>query len=411
MPTVDYSLVKKLHAQFSGAAPVNDANIEIFPMPFHLAEEDLRREMWTETGNLLLRQGAVAAFTLAGGQGSRLGFDGPKGAFDFGLPSHATLFRLQARRLMNLGAKAGKPIPWLIMTSPQNRQATVAHFEDHSFFGYNRDYIRFFDQGMLPALKPDGSPLLDENGEAVIAPDGNGGCFRALASSGSLAWIVEKKVRFVFLCNIDNALVKMCDPTFVGALASNGRALCAAKLVHKNGPNEKVGIFAYRDSKPAVIEYSDLPESLRDKTLPDGSLEYDGGNTGMYVFRTDALRQIANKDLPWHVARKRIAGTDNCWKFEQFLFDAFPLIGNLLPYGIERSDEFAPVKNATGNDSPESARKMLGSLHRYYLERAKVTVKPEMLYEISPRLTYAGENLSQEVFDRELGRGIFEFKV
>lgn len=129
----------------------------------------------------------------------------------------------------------------------------------------------------------------------------------------------------------------------------------------------------------------------------------------MYAFRMDALRKISTKELPWHVARKTVNGVENCWKFEQFLLDAFPFLGKILPYGVEREDEFAPVKNATGNDSPESACKMLGTLHRYWLEQAKVNVKPGKLYEISPRLTYGGENLSQEVFDRELGRGIFEF--
>lgn len=410
MPTPDLSLVQKLYAKFSTENPATpQAGEKISPMPFTLASEDRRLEFFLETGNLLLKQGAVAAFSLAGGQGSRLGFDGPKGAYDFGLSSHATLFRLQARRLMNLGAKAGKPIPWAIMTSPLNRQATVRHFEEHSYFGYNRDYIRFFDQGTLCTLRPDGTPLTDENGNYVEVPDGNGGCFRALALSGTLAWLVEKGVRFVFLHNIDNALVKMCDPAFVGALAANGIAPCAAKVVHKLTPDEKIGIFAYRNSKPTVLEYSDISDELRTARLPDGSLEYDGGNTGMYVFRMDALRKISTQELPWHVARKTVNGVEGCYKFEQFLLDVFPLLGKLLPYGVEREDEFAPIKNATGSDSPKSARTMLGRLHRYWLEKAKIETKPGQYYEISPRLTYAGENLSEEVFKRELGRGIFEF--
>lgn len=411
MSKVDVELSKQLFEKFSRTPAEAQAESapKIRPMPFTMADENSRLEYWQETGELLLKQGAVAAFTLAGGQGSRLGFDGPKGAYDFGLPSHATLFRLQARRLMNLGAKAGKPIPWAIMTSPLNRAETIEHFEEHSFFGYNRDYIRFFDQGTLAALRPDGSPLLDPAGNPVEVPDGNGGCFRALASSGTLAWLVEKKVRFVFLSNIDNALVKMCDPAFIGALASDGTAPCAAKVVHKRNAEEKVGIFAFKNSRPTVLEYSDISDDLRTARLPDGSLEFDGGNVGMYVFRIDALRKISAKELPWHVARKTVNGVEGCWKFEQFLLDAFPLLGKLLPYGIEREDEFAPVKNALGNDSPKSACAMLGSLHRYWLERARVKVRPGMYYEISPRLTYAGENLSQEVFDRELGRGIFEF--
>ena len=410
MQAPDLTLVQKLYQQFSAESPSErKADDVIRPMPWTLASEDNRLEFFRETGNLLLKQGAVAAFSLAGGQGSRLGFEGPKGTYDFGLPSHATLFRLQARRLMNLGAKAGKPIPWAIMTSPLNREETERHFEEHSYFGYNRDYIRFFNQGTLCTLRPDGTPLKDENGNYVEVPDGNGGCFRALAMSGTLAWFVEKGVRFVFLHNIDNALVKMCDPAFVGALAANGIAPCAAKVVHKLSAGEKLGIFAYRNSKPAVLEYSDISDELRSARLPDGSLEYDGGNTGMYVFRMDALRKISARELPWHVARKTVNGVENCYKFEQFLLDVFPLFGKLLPFGVEREDEFAPIKNATGNDSPESARKMLGNLHRYWLEKAKIDLKPGKYYEISPRLTYAGENLSREVFERELGRGIFEF--
>lgn len=407
---VDVELSRQLFEKFSNAPEAAaEASPKIRPMPFTMADENSRLEYWQETGELLLKQGAVGAFTLAGGQGSRLGFEGPKGAYDFGLPSHASLFRLQARRLMNLGAKAGKPIPWAIMTSPLNRAETIEHFEEHSYFGYNRDFIRFFDQGTLAALKPNGSPLLDDSGNPVEVPDGNGGCFRALANSGTLAWFVEKKVRFVFLANIDNALVKMCDPAFIGALAADGTSPCAAKVVHKRNAEEKVGIFAYKNSRPAVLEYSDISDELRTAKTPDGALEYDGGNVGMYVFRIEALRKISTEALPWHVARKTVNGVEGCWKFEQFLLDAFPLLGKLLPYGVEREDEFAPVKNASGNDSPESARKMLGTLHRYWLERAKVSVRDGMLYEISPRLTYAGEKLSKEVFDRELGRGIFEF--
>ena len=410
MSPIDFDFLKKLYSRFADSPKDNSETDKekIQPLPFTMADEDQRREMWEETGNLLLKQGAVAAFTLAGGQGSRLGSEGPKGTFDFGLPSHATLFRLQARRLMNLGAKAGKPIPWAIMTSPLNREATIQHFEEHSYFGYNRDYIRFFDQGMLCALKPDGTPLQDENGDYVEAPDGNGGCFRALAASGTLAWLVEKGVRFLFLCNIDNALVKMADPIFIGALATSGLP-CAAKVVHKKSADEKVGIFASRNGKPCVLEYSDISDALRTTTNADGSLQFDGGNTGMYLFRMDALRKISTQELPWHAARKTVNGVANCWKFEQFLLDAFPFLGKIFLFGVEREDEFAPIKNASGNDSPEVARKWLGKLHRFWLEKAKVRIKPEMLYEISPRLTYAGENLSQEVFDRELGRGIFEF--
>lgn len=412
--TQDFTLLARLYKENSaGGAKAGTAKEEaaLSPMPFNIAEDDRRHEMWTETGKLLLSKGQVAAFLVAGGQGSRLGFEGPKGAFDAGLPSHRTLFELQARRLLNLAAQSGHPIPWCIMTSPLNHAATIAHFEEHGFFGYDRSYVRFFQQGMVCALDPQGRAMKSAPGHLALVPDGNGGCFRALAQSGTLAWLIEHNVRFVFLYSVDNILVKICDPAFVGALASDGRAFASSKVVHKRNAQEKVGIFALRGHMPTVIEYSDLPETLRDKTLPDGSLAFDGGNIAIHLFRTEALRKLESTPLPWHAARKTVLGTPDAWKFEQFLFDAFPVLGSMTAFGVEREDEFSPVKNATGPDSPETARKMVGFLHREWLRRAGVKLAPGTLYEIDPSLSYAGENLSQDVFDREKGRRILEFKV
>ena len=405
----DWNELKAIYAEKSAASLEDNVSADLKPMPFKIAIDDLRYDFWKETGEILLGKGQVAAFLVAGGQGSRLGFDGPKGMFDIGLPSHKSLFQLQAERLLNLAARVEHPIPWCIMTSPLNHEATVNFFTEHNFFGYARENIRFFEQGTICALDPEGKAVVDENGRLALVPDGNGGCFRALSQSGTLAWLVEKGVQYVFLYSVDNALCRICDPAFIGALAAEGRSLSASKVVHKANAQEKVGIFAFQNKKPGVVEYSDLPESYRDMTNPDGSLVFDGGNIAIHLFKIAGLRKLQTSKLPWHTARKTVCGIEKCWKFEQFLFDAFPQLGSMMPFGVIREEEFSPVKNADGNDSPKTARNMIGRLHREWLRKAHVAIDPKKLYEVSPTISYAGEGLKQSVFDREIGRNILEF--
>lgn len=405
----DWEELKALHAEKSTVSLSDNVSSDLKPMPFKIGADDLRYNFWKETGEILLGKGQVAAFLVAGGQGSRLGFEGPKGMFDIGLPSHKSLFQLQAERLQNLAAQVGHAIPWCIMTSPLNHEATVNFFTENNFFGMDRNNIRFFEQGTICALTPEGKAVVDENNRLALVPDGNGGCFRALAQSGTLAWLIERGVKYVFLYSVDNALCRVCDPAFIGALASEGRSMSASKVVPKAGPNEKVGIFAYQNKKPGVVEYSDLPEEYRDMTNPDGSLTFDGGNIAIHLFKIEGLRKLQTSKLPWHTARKTVCGIEKCWKFEQFLFDAFPQLGSMLPFGVIREEEFSPVKNAEGNDSPKTARIMIGKLHREWLQKAHVEVNPNKLYEISPTLSYAGENLNRRTFARELGKGILEF--
>lgn len=405
----DWEELKALHAEKSTASLSDNVSSDLKPMPFKIGADDLRYEFWKETGEILLGKGQVAAFLVAGGQGSRLGFEGPKGMFDIGLPSHKSLFQLQAERLQNLAAQVGHAIPWCIMTSPLNHEATVNFFTEHNFFGMDRQNIRFFEQGTICALTPDGKAVRDGEDHLALVPDGNGGCFRALAQSGSLAWLIERGVRYVFLYSVDNALCRICDPAFIGALASEGRSMSASKVVHKANASEKVGIFAFQNNKPGVVEYSDLPEEYRDMTNPDGSLTFDGGNIAIHLFKIEGLRKLQTSKLPWHTARKTVCGIEKCWKFEQFLFDAFPQLGSMMPFGVIREEEFSPVKNAEGNDSPKTARTMIGKLHREWLRKAHAEINPNKLYEISPTLSYAGENLSRRVFERELGKNILEF--
>ena len=405
----DWLALQIIYEEKSSASLSDNVASDIQPMPFKIASDDLRYDYWKETGEILLGKGQVAAFLVAGGQGSRLGFNGPKGMFDIGLPSHKSLFQLQAERLQNLAAQVGHAIPWCIMTSPLNHEATVTFVREHDYFGMNKDDLRFFEQGTICALNPNGKAVVDENNRLALVPDGNGGCFRALSQSGTLAWLVERGVQYVFLYSVDNALCRICDPAFVGALAADGRAVSASKVVAKAGPGEKVGIFAFQNNKPGVVEYSDLPENLRDMTNADGSLTYDGGNIAVHLFKISGLRKLQTGKLPWHTARKTVCGIEKCFKFEQFLFDAFPLLGSMLPFGVIREEEFSPVKNAEGNDSPKTAREMIGKLHREWLRKAHVEIDPHKLYEVSPTLSYAGEGLSRRLFERELGRNILEF--
>jgi len=415
----DLGLLRKLFQEQTAAPEARATDAKITPMPFQMAQDDSRREYWLAAGETILSQGQAAAFLVAGGQGSRLGFDGPKGAYRIGLPSGKSIFQIQAERLLRLRRLYGKQAPWCIMTSPLNHADTVAHFQENNFFGLDESLIAFFPQAMIPAIDTDGHILRDDAGELALVPDGNGGCFRALSASGSLDWLSSLGVRFVFLYSVDNVLVKVCDPFFMGALACSSEYRSASKVVGKAGPEEKVGIFAYQNGKPSVIEYSDLSTTLRDQRNDDGSLTFDGGNIAVHLFRLEALRLLENQPLPWHAAFKKIPHwtrngreeptSPNAWKFEQFLFDSFPILGTMMPFGVERAQEFAPVKNAEGNDSPASARKLLGTLHRRWLTRVGAPVADGMLYEISPLLSYAGEGLDPELFQRELGKGIRSF--
>lgn len=418
---LDLPLLQQLHHDTMKTAEHRLGDEQIHPMPFSLAADDSRRELWLEAGESLLSQGQAAAFLVAGGQGSRLGYEGPKGAYKVGLPSGKSIFQIQAERLLRLEQLYGKSIPWCIMTSPLNHAPTIAHFEEASFFGLDPEKVRFFPQAMIPALDTQGKILLEAPDQLALVPDGNGGCFRALSRSGALDWLSGLGVRMVFLYGVDNILVKVCDPFFMGALACSPEFKSASKVVSKRSASEKVGIFAFRGNAPGVIEYSDLPENLREKRNNDHSLCFDGGNIAVHLFRIEALRQLENQPLPWHAAFKKVpswtssdgavtALNPNAWKFEQFLFDSFPILGSMLPFGVVREDEFAPVKNAEGDDSPASSRKMLGELHRRWLVRAGIPVDSRQLFEISPLISYAGEGLDQALYNKELGKGIRTFQ-
>ncbi|MDR2732935.1 MAG: UTP--glucose-1-phosphate uridylyltransferase, partial [Fibromonadaceae bacterium] len=332
----------KVWDSYFGKKNTDETPENIVPMEFEMLHSHPKFADFEKSGKEILVKGQVAAFLLAGGQGSRLGFDGPKGAFrleEIG----KSIFQIHAENLLKLKQLYGKDIPWVIMTSPLNSAETLQHFEQAGYFGLNREKIKFIEQGTIYAATPNGEPL-------IAVPDGNGGCFRALSESGALAWLQTQGIEFVFLYGVDNILAKPCDPVFIGAFADSKMA-AASKVVKKKYPEEKMGVFALENGLPGVIEYSEIS--------PEMAKKIDGGNILAHLFTMESLKKLERESLPWHLAIKRVCGVEGAYKFEQLLFDAFPKLGTMFLAGVVREEEFAPVKNAAGEDSPESAVAMV----------------------------------------------------
>lgn len=373
---------------------------------------------WKSSGTAAIAAGHVAALTLAGGQGTRLGFDRPKGEYDVGLPSHRCLFELEAARLRRLAAVAGSatPLAWYVMTSPATHADTLSAFESNNYYGYPKDAVMFFQQGTLPCMSVDGKVLLETGSRIAMAPDGNGGIYRALHVSGALADMQRRGVQWLHAFAVDNALVLPCDPTFVGACIEAG-AQVGAKAACKTDPAEKVGVLCRRNGKYAVVEYSDMDDATKAQRNEDGSLVYSSGNLCIHMYSVEWLATAAHPDaLPkeYHVAHKAIPVADpetgetipkssiegnNGVKLESFIFDIFPRADTMAVLEIERACEFAPVKNAPGkpSDTPEAARAALLAEHGRWLAAAGATAgvngAGHAAVEISGDLSYSGENL------------------
>jgi UDP-N-acetylglucosamine/UDP-N-acetylgalactosamine diphosphorylase len=377
------------------------APLQALDMDAYSKEE---QQFFEDQGWTLLREGKVGAIVVAGGQGSRLGHDGPKGTFDIGLPSHKSLFQLQAERLLNLSRRAERAIPWYIMTSPENHEETVRFFTEADFFGYSSEDCVFFKQGVMPAVDPDGLVWLAAKDEISLAPSGNGECFAALDRSGALEDMKRRGVEWLFYYNVDNALIKVADPLFVGVAAHFNHPI-ATKVLDKASPEEKVGIICTRNGRPAVVEYTDLPEPLMYEQDAWGKLTYGLGNISIHLFRRDFIEQHAKSGVPYHTAHKKIKHINaegemvvpefpNGYKFERFIFDFFPLSEGITVLKTKRESEFAPIKNKEGADSPQTARELLFNLHRSWLLQAGVpATSSEEAVEISPLVSYSGEGL------------------
>ena len=366
-----------------------------------------------EAGEEHLRSGAVALVLLAGGQGTRLGFDGPKGDFPFAPVTGRTLFAHHAAKIAALRARYGVELPWYVMTSIQNDAATRESFRTHDWFGVDPDSVHFFVQGMLPAVdKETGAILLEAPDRIALSPDGHGGLLRAMRNEGVLDDARRRGVRTIGTFQIDNPLLRLAQPIFLGhhALADAEMSnLAIAKL----GPDERMGVFATVDGRTALVEYSDLSDELAHQREPDGSLTFWAGSPAVHCLELSFIERLTTSGapgLPFHRADKRVpyVGADgapvepdgpNAVKFEAFIFDALPLAERVVTVEAERADDFSPIKNATGPDSPETARRDLNRLYARWLEAAGVRVprdhggEPCYDIEIDPRLALDADEL------------------
>jgi UDP-N-acetylglucosamine/UDP-N-acetylgalactosamine diphosphorylase len=374
------------------------------PISHYEWNED-EKKVHEKRGWELLRQGKVGAIVVAGGQGSRLGHRGPKGTFDMGLPSGKSFFQLQAERLLNLSGRAGRSIPWYIMTSPDNHQDTVEFFSLRQYFGYRKEDCIFFEQRTMPAIDREGKLLMSSPSELNLAPSGNGECFASLRHSGALQDMENRGLKWLFYYNVDNALVKVADPAFIG-LADIRNNPIATKVITKTGPEEKVGIVCMSSSRPAVVEYTEVPDPILRQRDSGGELAFGLGNLSMHMFSFDFISRYADEDIPYHAAFKKISCVDangdvvepetpNAYKLERLIFDFFPKIEEMTVVKVVREEEFAPVKNKEGDDSPLTARKLVLQLHKKWLEdagRSTIGLADEDI-EIPPLQSYSGEGL------------------
>ncbi|MDQ0059968.1 UTP--glucose-1-phosphate uridylyltransferase [Paenibacillus harenae] len=358
------------------------------------------RDRYKELGWQNLQDGKVAALVVAGGQGSRLGHDGPKGTIDIGLPSGKSLFELQADRLASLSREAGAFIPWYIMTSPDNDAETRAFFQKAGFFGYPEQDCFFFQQHTMPAVDLNGKLLFASESELSFAPSGNGECFSSLRSTGAIEDMKRRGVEWVFYYNVDNALIQIADPGFVG-VAADGHYPIATKVIERSNPDEKIGILCTKDGKPTVVEYTEIPQAMLEAREPDGTLTYHLGNVSIHLFRLDFIDQHADNDLPYHLAMKKIDYVDdegrqvtpaepNAYKLERFIFDFFPLSEGMTVLKASREGEFAPVKNREGEDSPASARELVMRAEAAEVQRT-VGNEPAFTFVNGPYLQWPTE--------------------
>ena len=359
--SIDFDLMNELYENTKKEIKIGDDKIED-----KLSKEEY--EKLEKKGIEIIKEGKLAVLTMAGGQGTRLGYNGPKGTFDIGLDTHKSLFELIEEPIKEANSKYNVIIPWYIMTSNENNAETVKFFEDNKYFGYPKEGIKFFIQGELPMIDKEGKILVNEEGFLKLAADGHGGVFESMLKSGVLQDMNNKGVEWVFIGPVDNPLVNMVDPIFV-AIADNKKCMAAGKSVVKARPEERVGVFCKRNSKPSVVEYTEISEEMSNKKDENGELVFGESHINCNLFNIKRINEIAKNKLPYHEAFKKAnyinskgelvtAEKPNAYKFETFIFDAFQSMESMAVMRVKREEEFAPVKNAEGIDSPETARQL-----------------------------------------------------
>lgn len=334
-----------------------------------VSEIEKREGEFREAGLTAIREGKVAALLLAGGMGTRLGLDKPKGELNVGINRTLYIFQCLINNLMDVTREAGATLPLYIMTSEKNNDETIRFFEEHDYFGYPKEDVAFFVQEMAAAVDFDGKLLLEAPGRLATSPNGNGGWFSSLVKAGLLSDIHQRGVEWINIFAVDNVLQRIADPLFIGATILNGK-VSGSKVVRKVDAYEKMGVLCLEDGRPSVVEYYEMSKDMAESTDEAGNLRYAFGVILNYLFRVDKLEEIVERELPVHVVEKKIPylaedGTlvkpeePNGYKFETLVVDMIRMMDNNLPFEVVREREFAPIKNLHGVDSLDSARELL----------------------------------------------------
>ena len=378
---IDFHQMMELYDNTKKEIELKDNKIEAVTYIDKEKLPEYEKERLEELGENVIKENAYAVVTMAGGQGTRLEHNGPKGTFRLDVYGKGKyLFEILAENLKEANERYQTTIPWYIMTSRENNEATYLFLEKNNYFGYDKDSVILFEQGELPLIDTEGKLLIGKDGLVKEASDGNGGVFASLRTSGALADMKERGIKWVFIGGVDNVLLKMVDTILLG-MAIDKNVEIASKSVVKANPHEKVGVFCKMNGHPKVIEYSELPEKMAEEVDNNGELKYGESHIMCNLFTIDAIEKVSKEPLIYHSAFKKNSYLDedgkevvpkepNSYKFEAFIFDAFVFFDDIAILRGKREDDFAPVKNKDGVDSPRTAKE----LYEKYWERQKVEV-------------------------------------
>ena len=365
---IDFDLMQKLYE--NAKHPIDMGNVTIEPIE-HVDKSKLtnaERDRYEKLGIEAIKYNKFACVTMAGGQGTRLGHTGPKGTYIFDKEINKSIFEALCDTFKEAWRKYDTIIPWYIMTSRENNDATVEFFQSHNYFGYPEEAIKFFKQGELPMVSLDGKILLDTDGMIKRAANGHGGTLQSLEKSNVLSEMKQNGIEWVFINGVDNVLVKPIDPLLMGMSIYN-KVLGAVKSIEKTDPKEKVGVFCRKNKKVGVVEYTEIDDKMANLRDDYGSLVYGDANAIFHLYNIKGLEKVSELSLPYHTAVKKakyidpngklVDGTEpNAYKFEMFIFDSYEMFDDVVVLRVKREEEFAPIKNAEGQDSPETARKL-----------------------------------------------------
>lgn len=362
---IDWSIV-----EMAGHKELSQERGKLEPLSaLEVTQIEENKAKYEEIGLGAIRAGKVGAVLLAGGQGTRLGSDGPKGKYNIGLTKEIYIFERLIRNLMDVTDKAGCFVPLYVMTSDKNHDETIAFFEEKNYFGYPKEFVKFFKQEMAPSVDFQGKLYMESADSLSLSPNGNGGWFYSMEVTGVLKDVKARGVEWLNIFAVDNVLQRIADPVFVGATIDSG-CVSGAKVVRKADPEEKIGVLCLEDGKPSIVEYYEMTEEIINSREANGELSYNFGVILNYLFRVDQLEEISSQKMAVHVVEKKIPYIDekgvlvkpespNGYKFELLVLDMIHMFDNCLSYEVVRDYEFAPIKNKTGVDSVESARALL----------------------------------------------------